>query len=260
MGRWQARLEYKQAFLGRIVDIGAELFAMAACCSRAEMLLQTAPEQGAAAYELAEAYCEQARIRVDGYFDQLWRNTDDVDHELSSNVLAGDYAWLEAGILDQSEGTGPWIADATRAPRRRRACTGSTAEACCRSTRLADVAVEVVPAPVDPQEAAVFALDSAFAVGTVMCCELDRPFGVQGSALARGQDVQPAPFNVRVQVQRGRPGVRVPRAQKVIAVKDNKGGVARTHELFRGGRVGVSTMEASAALGVLLSGQTGASA
>lgn len=113
MGRWQARLEHKQAFLGRIVDIGAELFAMAACCSRAEMLLQTAPEQGAAAYELAEAYCEQARIRVDGYFDQLWRNTDDVDHELSSNVLAGDYAWLEGGILDQSEGTGPWIADAT---------------------------------------------------------------------------------------------------------------------------------------------------
>ncbi|MHC6222626.1 acyl-CoA dehydrogenase family protein [Arthrobacter sp. MMS24-S77] len=113
MGRWQARLEYKQAFLGRIVDIGAELFAMAACCSRAEMLLQTAPEQGAAAYELAEAYCEQARMRVDGYFEQLWRNTDDVDHELSSNVLAGDYAWLEAGILDQSEGTGPWIADAS---------------------------------------------------------------------------------------------------------------------------------------------------
>ncbi|HEY8293759.1 MAG TPA: acyl-CoA dehydrogenase family protein, partial [Micrococcaceae bacterium] len=27
MGRWQGRLEYKQAFLGRIVDIGAELFA-----------------------------------------------------------------------------------------------------------------------------------------------------------------------------------------------------------------------------------------
>lgn len=113
MGRWQARLEYKQAFLGRIVDIGAELFAMAACCSRAEMLLRTAPEQGAAAYELAEAYCEQARIRVDGYFEQLWRNTDDIDHELSANVLAGDYAWLEAGILDQSEGTGPWIANAS---------------------------------------------------------------------------------------------------------------------------------------------------
>lgn len=113
MGRWQAKLEHKQAFLGRIVDIGAELFAMAACCSRAEMLLRTHPEHGAAAFELAEAYCEQARVRVDEYFDQLWRNTDDGDHQLSRKVLAGDYAWLEAGVLDQSEGTGPWIADAS---------------------------------------------------------------------------------------------------------------------------------------------------
>ncbi|WP_244208346.1 acyl-CoA dehydrogenase family protein [Arthrobacter oryzae] len=112
MGRWQAKLEHKQAFLGRIVDIGAELFAMAACCSRAEMLLRTQPERGASAYELAEAYCEQARVRVDEYFDRLWRNTDDADRVLARKTLAGDYAWLEAGVLDQSEGTGPWIADA----------------------------------------------------------------------------------------------------------------------------------------------------
>ena len=46
MGRWQAKLEHKQAFLGRIVDIGAELFAMAACCSRAEMLLRTDAGEG----------------------------------------------------------------------------------------------------------------------------------------------------------------------------------------------------------------------
>lgn len=116
MGRWQAKLEHKQAFLGRIVDIGAELFAMAACCSRAEMLLRTHPERGASAYELAEAYCEQARVRVDEYFDRLWRNTDDADHVLARQTLAGDYAWLEAGVLDQSEGTGPWIADASRRP------------------------------------------------------------------------------------------------------------------------------------------------
>ncbi|WP_131683357.1 acyl-CoA dehydrogenase family protein [Pseudarthrobacter sp. YALA5] len=113
MGRWQAKLEYKQAFLGRVVDIGAELFAMAACCSRAEMLLHTAPDRAASAYELAEAFCEQSRVRVDGYFDELWRNTDDGDRGLSRKVLAGDYTWLEAGVLDQSEGTGPWIADAT---------------------------------------------------------------------------------------------------------------------------------------------------
>ncbi|MDN3936312.1 acyl-CoA dehydrogenase family protein [Arthrobacter sp. YD4] len=119
MGRWQAGLEHKQAFLGRIVDIGAELFAISACCSRAEMLLRTAPERGASAYELADAYCAQARVRVEEYFDQLWRNTDDGDRGLTARVLAGDYEWLEAGVLDQSEGTGPWIADAS--PRESRA-------------------------------------------------------------------------------------------------------------------------------------------
>ncbi len=35
MSRWQGRLECKQGFLGRIVDIGAELFAMSASCVRA---------------------------------------------------------------------------------------------------------------------------------------------------------------------------------------------------------------------------------
>jgi hypothetical protein len=80
------------------------------------LLLRTEPEKAATAFELADAYCEQARIRVDEYFDQLWRNTDDVDRSLSAKVLSKDYEWLEAGVLDQSEGTGPWIADASPRP------------------------------------------------------------------------------------------------------------------------------------------------
>ena len=109
MSRWQAGLEHRQAFLGRIVDIGAELFAMAAACSRAEMLRVDEPDSGAAAYELADAFCAQARLRVDALFDQLWHNTDAVDRRVAAGVLDGGFSWLEAGVVDASEGTGPWI-------------------------------------------------------------------------------------------------------------------------------------------------------
>jgi alkylation response protein AidB-like acyl-CoA dehydrogenase len=109
MTRWQAKLEYRQAFLGRIVDIGAELFAMAAACSRAQMLREENRPGGDEAFALADAFCAQSRVRVDELFDRLWRNTDAVDRTIAAGVLDGAYTWVEEGVLDQSEGTGPWI-------------------------------------------------------------------------------------------------------------------------------------------------------
>ncbi|MDT5254790.1 MAG: hypothetical protein QOH07_3744, partial [Mycobacterium sp.] len=67
--------------------------------------------RGEQAYELAEAFCQQATLRVEALFEALWTNTDSTDAELARNVLKGRYNWLEEGIVDQSEGTGPWIAD-----------------------------------------------------------------------------------------------------------------------------------------------------
>ncbi|MFI1868503.1 acyl-CoA dehydrogenase family protein [Streptomyces jumonjinensis] len=114
MSRWQGRMETKQGFLGRIVDIGAELFAMSAACVRAE-LLRTTGEHGREAYQLADVFCRQARIRVEELFTRLWANTDDIDRKVVDGVLAGRYAWLEEGIVDPG-GEGPWIADATPGP------------------------------------------------------------------------------------------------------------------------------------------------
>ncbi|WP_026551350.1 acyl-CoA dehydrogenase family protein [Arthrobacter sp. H20] len=116
MGRWQANLEYKQVFLGRIVDIGAELFAMAAVCSRAELLRTTDPDASPAALELAEAFCLQSRGRIGRLFAELWTNTDSSDRGLSKRLLDGRYTWLEKGILDPSEGTGPWIVPPPHGP------------------------------------------------------------------------------------------------------------------------------------------------
>ncbi|MGW8636327.1 acyl-CoA dehydrogenase family protein [Streptomyces sp. NPDC055793] len=111
MSRWQGRMETKQGFLGRIVDIGAELFAMSAACVRAEHLRAT-EDHGREAYQLADAFCRQSRIRVEELFGRLWTNTDDLDHKVVKGVLGGAYEWLEQGIVDPS-GDGPWIADAT---------------------------------------------------------------------------------------------------------------------------------------------------
>ncbi|WP_410536135.1 acyl-CoA dehydrogenase family protein [Streptomyces sp. KL2] len=114
MSRWQAKLEGKQGFLGRIVDIGAELFAMSAACVRAEML-RVRGENGRAAYQLADAFCRQARIRTEELFDRLWDNTDDIDRKVVRGVLGGAYAWLEEGVVDPST-PGPWIAPADPGP------------------------------------------------------------------------------------------------------------------------------------------------
>ncbi|MEU4314221.1 acyl-CoA dehydrogenase family protein [Nocardia sp. NPDC024068] len=111
MARWQAKLEYRQVFLGRIVDIGAELFAMSAVCVRAQAERGEGTADGEVAGELADMFCRQARIRVRELFDSLWDNTDDEDMRLSRAVLGGRYQRLEEGIIDSSEGTGPWIAE-----------------------------------------------------------------------------------------------------------------------------------------------------
>ncbi|MGC0144623.1 acyl-CoA dehydrogenase family protein [Pseudactinotalea sp. Z1732] len=108
MARWQGGLEHKQGFLGRVVDIGAELFAMTAVCLRA----RTQQEDGSApnSARLAASYCRQARRTVARLFHELWINTDASDERTARAVLRGDLSWLEAGILDPSENTGPWIA------------------------------------------------------------------------------------------------------------------------------------------------------
>ncbi|MFI6518547.1 acyl-CoA dehydrogenase family protein [Spirillospora sp. NPDC050679] len=124
-GRWQGGLEHRQGFLGRMVDIGAELYAMSAVCVRAHadalddgrepLAGEGATPPGASALRLADVFCRQARVRVEELFDALWRNTDALDSRLAEHVLAGEFTWLEEGVLDPSI-PGPWISAAEPGP------------------------------------------------------------------------------------------------------------------------------------------------
>ncbi|MBA3743262.1 MAG: acyl-CoA dehydrogenase family protein [Sporichthya sp.] len=108
MARWQGALEKKQSFLGRIVDIGAELFAITASCVHAKTLAVEDPSRQAAAFELADLFCAQARRRIDRLFHDLWSNDDDDRYAAAQRVVEGRYTWFEEGILDPSGG-GPMI-------------------------------------------------------------------------------------------------------------------------------------------------------
>ena len=102
MGRHQAKLEQRQTLLGRIVDIGAELFAIASAAVYARTLGTDE------ASELADVFCKQARRRVDVLFSELWANDDTDNYALAMRVLDGSHTWLEEGIEDPS-GDGPMI-------------------------------------------------------------------------------------------------------------------------------------------------------
>jgi hypothetical protein len=108
MARWQGRLERKQLYLGRIVDIGAELFAISATCVRTQMLVDDHAPEAESAIELAELFCRGARRRVDRLFHDLGSNDDAKNYAAAQRVLRGDYTWMEEGILDPS-GDGPMI-------------------------------------------------------------------------------------------------------------------------------------------------------
>src|SRR3954468_296060 len=109
MGRYQAGLEKKQAVLGRIVDIGAELFAIASAVVYANTIKNEHPERAEQAFELADLFAKQARRRVDELFSAVFANDDAAGYETAQKVLEGRYTWLEEGVADPS-GDGPMVA------------------------------------------------------------------------------------------------------------------------------------------------------
>ena len=98
MARFGPGLERRQAFLFRIVDIGLEIFALAATVRHAHKLQQEGSEDAASAVDLADFFARQTRRRVDQLFHQLWRNDDARATRVGQDLLAGKHTWLERGV------------------------------------------------------------------------------------------------------------------------------------------------------------------
>ena len=117
MMRFGGGLEKRQAVLGRVVEIGAELFAMSASCVNAMRLMKANPGDESPA-ELASAFCRLARMRVEDRFRHLFRNADVSTYAVAQKAMKGRYAWLEEGIVTMDESLAaegaPSFSDPTR--------------------------------------------------------------------------------------------------------------------------------------------------
>jgi hypothetical protein len=106
MIRFGPKLEKRQAVLGRLVEIGAELLAITAACARAQQLRQGegSAERGAGAVELADVFSRHARRRVEERFAAVFDNDDVPTYRLAQGVLEGRHGWLEEGMVPMNEG------------------------------------------------------------------------------------------------------------------------------------------------------------
>ena len=95
----KAKLQRRQAFLFRTVDIAMEIFAMAACISRVRTMREEHHPHAAKAAELADLFCRNARRKIRRLFKELWSNDDLAKYRVGQNVLKGEHVWFEADTM-----------------------------------------------------------------------------------------------------------------------------------------------------------------
>jgi alkylation response protein AidB-like acyl-CoA dehydrogenase len=115
MVRYQAKLERKQAFLFRTVDLAMELAVMCAAVVRAQKLVDAGHPEASKYVELADGFAMDARRFVERRFHELWANDDDAKTALGRSMLEGAYTNIELeGELEQSKATPVSVATAAK--------------------------------------------------------------------------------------------------------------------------------------------------
>jgi hypothetical protein len=92
------KLEKRQALLFRTVDVGADLFAMAAALARADQLRRAGAVEAPQAAELADVFCRTMRRRIAAHFLAVRRNDDVAKYATARRLLDGEHLWLERGM------------------------------------------------------------------------------------------------------------------------------------------------------------------
>ncbi len=90
------KLQNKQAFLFRLVDIAVELFVMAAVIAKVRTFKDNEKEE---AKELISVHCRHARFEIAKKFQSLWHNCDEEKYRMARRIENNELTWLEEGII-----------------------------------------------------------------------------------------------------------------------------------------------------------------
>lgn len=90
------KLEKRQRILFRFVGVATWLFAMIATISKAASLAEKGNKN---AVDLAAIFCAIARQEIAALYSASQTNTDAADRKIAEGMLAGEFSWLEEGVL-----------------------------------------------------------------------------------------------------------------------------------------------------------------
>jgi len=99
MAKYQLKLEREQLILANYVDIGVDLFAMAAALSYAEHKLGE-NRQDTSPQELADLFCKNARKRIEENFRAVKRHHNKSFNKVANSLMEGKYRWMLTDIYD----------------------------------------------------------------------------------------------------------------------------------------------------------------
>ena len=102
MAKHGPKLERQQLLLGRVVEIGTELFAIASTALYADTLVKRGDPQHPREEleQLVQCFAADARSRIAGNFAALAHNNDGRNYKLTQSLLEGKHGYLREGIVE----------------------------------------------------------------------------------------------------------------------------------------------------------------
>jgi alkylation response protein AidB-like acyl-CoA dehydrogenase len=88
-------LDKQHKLLGRLTEIGTELFVISACAIRIDSMIKDNPEKKAEYLELMDVVFNESKIRIKNNFYSMSNNNDKKNYSFAKKILGGTFKFLE---------------------------------------------------------------------------------------------------------------------------------------------------------------------